>query len=495
MGRLQRIISRVSRAVVRRAPSEPGGRPLRARYDAAQTTHENRRHWANADSLDANSAASPIVRRTLRNRGRYEVANNCYVRGMVRTLAIDTIGVGPRLQMTTNDSVVNDEIEHAFGNWMKAARLPAKLRTMRKARATDGEAFALTIYNPHLKDPVKLDIFLLEADHFTTPTMGLSLDNSNQVDGIVFDAYGNPIEYHVLARHPGDTSVGINANLLRFAAESVIHWFSEERPGQKRGIPDLVAALEGCAKSRRYRDAVVAAAETAADHAMTIETEQPPDGEAAPLAALDLVDMEPRMATTLPAGWKLSQVKAEQPSTTYPEFSACQVGEQGRSINMPFNVATGNSSGYNFASGRLDYQTYGMDLKVERADIEDVILDPAFEAWYAEARLIEGYLSPAARSLQSRPHKYFWPARPHVDPAKEARAAISLRQAGLLSESDYYGERGLDWEEQQDQMEREWKRRDLKKLPHPWETKNGLPATTDADQVVEEIEENANAGR
>ena len=49
---------------------------IRAKFDSAQTTADNRRHWANADGLSADAAASPEVRRILRNRARYEVANN-----------------------------------------------------------------------------------------------------------------------------------------------------------------------------------------------------------------------------------------------------------------------------------------------------------------------------------------------------------------------------------------------------------------------------------
>jgi hypothetical protein len=48
---------------------------VRGRYDAAATTEENRRHWANADMLSAAAANNPQVRRTLRSRARYEVAN------------------------------------------------------------------------------------------------------------------------------------------------------------------------------------------------------------------------------------------------------------------------------------------------------------------------------------------------------------------------------------------------------------------------------------
>jgi hypothetical protein len=65
---------------------------LLGRYDAATTTTDNARHWAAADGLSANSANSPDVRRTLRNRSQYEIANNSYARGISLTLANDCVG-------------------------------------------------------------------------------------------------------------------------------------------------------------------------------------------------------------------------------------------------------------------------------------------------------------------------------------------------------------------------------------------------------------------
>ena len=47
-----------------------------ARYDAAVVNDNNRRRWANADGLSARAAnGAEEVRRILRNRSRYEVAN------------------------------------------------------------------------------------------------------------------------------------------------------------------------------------------------------------------------------------------------------------------------------------------------------------------------------------------------------------------------------------------------------------------------------------
>jgi capsid protein len=175
-------------------------RMLHARYDAAATNPDNRRHWANADGLSANAANSAEVRRILRNRARYEVANNSYAKGIVLTLAHDVIGTGPRLQLLTDNSDANRHIEQAFAAWSKAVNLPEKLRTLRMARATDGEAFAVLTSNPQLPTPVQLDLRLIEADQVCTPD--LKARDEHAVDGIVFDAFGNPVEYHVLKEHP-----------------------------------------------------------------------------------------------------------------------------------------------------------------------------------------------------------------------------------------------------------------------------------------------------
>ena len=85
------------------ANREGRGRVLRARFDAAQTTAENARHWAMADALSAAAAGTADVRRRLRERARYEVANNSYAKGIVLTLANDCVGTGPRLQLLSDE--------------------------------------------------------------------------------------------------------------------------------------------------------------------------------------------------------------------------------------------------------------------------------------------------------------------------------------------------------------------------------------------------------
>jgi len=421
---------------------------IRAKFDSAQTTPENRRHWANADYLSADAAANRQVRQTLRNRARYEVANNSYARGIVLTLANDVIGTGPRLQMLLGDppspratagSAANQTIEREFAAWAKAVDLAGKLRTMRIARAQDGEAFALLVSNDNLDSPVKLDLRLIEADQVTTP--GLTLAKPGAVDGIAFDEFGSPVEYHILKAHPGGATGAVGQDYDKVPAESVIHWFRADRPGQSRGLPDILPALPLFAQLRRYTLAVIAAAESAANIAIFMKTSAPAGGEAAEVEPMATMEFEPNMAVFGPEGWEPSQIRAEQPATTYGEFKHEILNEIARCLSMPFNVAACNSSGYNYASGRLDHQTYFKSIRVEQAHVETVVLDRILDAWMAEAVKVFGL-----GAIDSWPHQWFWDGHEHVDPAKEATAQATRLASHTTTLAAEYARQGKDWE-------------------------------------------------
>jgi len=458
-------------------------RVVRARYDASVTTNDNRRHWAAADGLSANAANSAEVRRILRNRARYEVANNSYARGIVLTLANDVIGTGPRLQMLTDDAEANRRIEREFAGWAKAVGLAEKLRTLRVARAEDGEGFIILTSNPALATSIKLDLRLVEADQVATPD--LSILKRNAVDGVVFDARGNPVEYHVLRSHPGDPQSGPSLDYDRVPAESVIHWFRADRPGQARGIPDITSALPLFAQLRRFTLAVLAAAETAADFAGILYTDSPANGEADAAEPFEPIELEQRALLTMPGGWKMSQLEAEQPSTTYGEFKREILNEIARCLNMPYNVAAGNSSGYNYASGRLDHQTYFKSIRVEQAHLEAVVLDGVLSAWFDEAVLIPGLLPAGIGPIAEWPHQWFWDGQEHVDPAKEANAQATRLASHTTTLADEYARRGLDWETQLRQRAKELElMRELGLVSTP------SPATnSDRDQTEDEEEE------
>lgn len=427
---------------------------IRARYDAAQTTAENSNHWAQADGFGARLANSPDVRKKLRERARYERDNNCYCGGMVETIANDVIGTGPRLQLLTDDDGINGRVSDAFDDWSAAVGLAEILRTFREARTVDGEAFALIDVNPALRTPVKLTLRLIEADQVTTP--GLFVPTRTAVDGIVFDEHLNPLAYHVLLEHPGDGIGGLLGQRFEsIDAGSVIHWFKRRRPGQCRGVPEITPALPLYALLRRYTLATVSAAEIAALFAAIVKSNLPPDDDDPGVTPFDTTALVRGMMTFLPDGYDAMQMRAEQPTTTYPAFKREIICEIAKCVNVPYNVAAGNSSEYNYSSGRLDHQVYHRAIGVDRYHLETAVLDRVLVEWFREVRLAAPGIVEGLDPNRIAKHAWHWDGFAHVDPQKEAAAQATRLANGTTTLADEWAEAGYDWREKADQQARE----------------------------------------
>ncbi len=317
---------------------------------------------------------------------------------------------------------------------------------MRAARCGDGEACALFGRNPRIADPVTLDVTLYEADQFAARAVGWS-PLTLASDGVILDDYRNPASYTKLKYHPGSPLIGTSFESEQIRAADVIHWFRAERPGQLRGVPELTPALPLFAQLRRYTLAVIAAAEVAADHAAVIQSNSPV-GDPDEWEPLDTIELEKRMATVLPGGCTLAQMRAEQPTTTYEMFKRAILQEIARCLCVLYDVAAGDSSTYNYSSGRLDSQNYYKSRAVDRAECEAVVLSRVMARWWNEYRLVNVKSLPPelSGSRQPPPTVWRWPGDEYVDPTKEAEAAVTLIEAGLETESGWQAKRGNDWE-------------------------------------------------
>lgn len=417
-----------------------GQMPLRARFDAAQTNKDNVRHWSAADYFSADQEARPEVRRILRMRSRYEVANNSYAKGLVQMLANDTIGTGPRLQLLTEDEAFNDEAESQFAKWADAIGLAWKLRCMRMARCQDGESFAVLSSNPQIRHPVKLDVTVIEADRISGEHTWLN-DNTS-VDGISFDTWGNPVSYRVLKYHPGDAMYGTGSESIQVPAEYMVHTFRHDRPGLHRGVPELVAALPLFAQLRRYNLAVLSAAEAAADFSAILYTDAPPDGETEDVAALDAIPLERNMMLTVPAGWKMGQLDSKQPTANHAEFVKVILSEVARCVCSTYGSVAGDFSGFNYASGRLDNQIYHKAILVDRSRWETDVLNRIFYLWLKEYLLLKPHRS---ITEEEERHFWFWDSFPHVDEQKVATAQEKRILNGTTTLAAECAKEGLDY--------------------------------------------------
>jgi lambda family phage portal protein len=422
---------------------------VRLGFDSAKTNDDNRRHWAAADALSADATLTPITRSTLRNRCRYEIANNSYARGIILTLAHDVVGTGPRLQLLTQDVEYNKRAELAFSEWASMVNLAVKLRTLRMARAQDGEGFLHLFLNPGLDHPVPIDLLPVEADRVCFPGL-TDKPQEEAADGVLLDEYDNPVAYTVLRNHPGDGEAGkgYGNEAIRIEAREMIHYFRPERPGQHRGVPEITPALPLFAQLRRFTLAVLSAAEAAADFAGILYTDTPPGGDTQPIEMMDKISLQRNMLVTMPGGWKMSQIDPQQPASTYAEVKREILNEIARCLNMPFNVAAGNSSGYNYASGRLDHQSYFKSIRVEQHTLGSTVLDHILRYWldFYDVKPGDGP-SPSCQANGCRlpPHQWFWDGMEHVDPLKEANALAVRLSCGATSFAAEFGRQGKDF--------------------------------------------------
>lgn len=422
---------------------------VRARYDAAQTSDNNRNHWAYTDSLSARLANSPDVRQRLRERGRYEVANNCYARGMVSAVADIVIGTGPQLQIPrdwgNSQGRADDElVERLFDEWADEVGLGAMLWTGRVAKAVDGECCGIFRTRDSLESPVKLYPQAVETDQFSSGSTFAAFDNS-EVDGIQLNDAGDVIGYWVLRHHPSES---LAETPISVPADAGWIWFREERPGQLRGIPEITPALELFGQLRRFIQATLDAAEFAARPSGLLSTEAPPATDVPDGQPWERIEFERGGLLTLPNQTTLHQLKPEHPGSTFREFVEQLLVQIGRCLNLPRAVALGDASEYNYASGRLDHQAFERAVAVDQETCRQAILRKTWRAWLLEAQRIGGYLPPRWRTIDAllvRP-EWIWAAKGHVDRQKEAMGAQTELNMGLTTLAAECAKRGLDWE-------------------------------------------------
>ena len=422
----------------------------------------------NATNKDADSLIAADLA-TLRNRARYEIRNNCYAKGIIETKADDLVGYGPRLQVKTANGILNRSIEKRFEQWQQNCDAAGRMcfvdiLRLAASKQIDESGESITIFqnigdgSQSIGGP-RVRLLVIEPDRLTTPLQmagigGVSFDGSIRY-GIETDAYGRPENYYILKKHPGADNAMISYTKDDFdiiPAGQVIHLFDFDRPGQTRGVPKIAPALPLFAQLRRYTLAVLAAAEQAASIAGVIYSDHP-TVTADDVERLEAVEIERNSLLTMPKGWQINQYKAEQPTTTYKEFKHEILNEIARVLNMPYNVAAANSSGYNYSSGRLDWQGYYKTIKTAQHKIELHYCNPILFAWLNEARLISGFLKgDNYEEISAVDLIWHWPGQEHVDPSKEAAAQKVRLESRTTTLSAEYARQGLDWKKQLEQI-------------------------------------------
>lgn len=409
------------------------------------TNQYNGDNWHNAVRLDGNSVNDKETLQRLRDLARGEKRNNPHMAGLIHKVTNETVGTGPRLSIepvrpsdrSMRAAARVEQLWEASANEMK---LFDKLRLMCEERVTAGETFSVVESNRMLTIPV--DIRVYEGEQFCSPSFGRFSGEGYQddVDGIQFDRDGNIRSYTRLDHHPYDSSRFGGDEYRYIDAELVWHWFRKDRPSQYRGVPEVAPMLDVYSRLRRFIESKVKQEELRAKMVGALKTAFAPDAGCADMGdkPIDMM-IGDGMFTTLPEGWDVQLFNIDVTGEGVQDFVRTCLSWATQALLVPWNVVAGDSSDYNFASGRLDHILFYNYIKIIRDVIEQEFLNWFFmEHWFPTARL--------ARELPGDLGMFkavwYWDKQEVIDPAKQANANKTMKESGLLDEVGYWNDRG-----------------------------------------------------
>lgn len=489
-----------------------------AAFDNARHTPDTASLFRNVDSLAINAALNPSVRKTVRERARYVVGNCPYGWSITDTFVRHVVGPWATVSFPFGGvpEDIRDRIAADFDAWAMATGFWRKVKTILRAKVVDGEAFALFVTDKAVVNAINrvtLNVSVIECDRVESYTELVTREN--EYDGIRFDANRHPTEYRILKYHPGDYRIIRNYRRAGdwIKAENVIHYFDTIRPEQVRGVSDFVSALDIPADQKSYRSSVVETAINAASISGVLSTDAVPESFDDDDTSLGKCAMDVRPNTafrvqrgslvSLPEGWHMTQMHAEQPTALYDSFVRALVAELAACLCMPVNVAMCDSSQHNFASAKLDHMTYGDKIEDTRSTLAVEVLDRVFFKWLDEYLVANPLPAPVVAALHRT--EWLFTQRANSDVMKDASADNTRLGNGTTNRATLYAKDGRDWRRETDQsldeyayILRKWKQLCAangldESTPCPILAKSGAatePAPTE-DMIQHEAEKNA----
>jgi len=452
-------------------------------FESAETTRLNQAHWMMAEDESINSWLSEHLPK-IRARAAYEARQNGTVLGVINTHADDIVGPdGPTLQVISDDEAYNTALEAEWRTWFAAPThkpnvsgaqwLKLRIRSLWK----NGEFVDQIITDPNADGPVAMRLRPVHPRRLRSPAE--KAGDPNVFMGIRFDAIGRPAAYYIA----NPTAMG--AQQLDFGQyatvppDLIIHEFVAEEEDQARGVPWLNTALQPSADLRDYDDSIQTAGRQQAEHGLMLFTENPDNIWDAP----EQTTLEPSTVKMSPPGWKPFEFKGSMPPVQYPDYRSERQREVGRPLGMPLLMIRLDSSKHNYSSARLDTQTYaravaGIQCWISGTENSCGTLNRLVDLVAAEAR----FKVPALRNKPKKvTYKWTWPARPHVDPSKEASAEGTSLENGTLTLTDALAARGKNIETHVQTLQRERALFDKAGLPHPaWMDRQAKTKAVDA---------------
>ena len=371
----------------------------------------------------------------LKARARDAYRNISHARRAVDLLGAYTIGTGITPLVGVEDPALRRRVHALWTRWTDSADycgifdfygLQAQAF---KAALIDGESITVIKPGPTLQLQVLSSEFL-----------DVSRDNNQNIaNGIEYNAAGERVAYWLYAKHPAQA---LNPVSVRVPAANVIHLFAPLQPGFQRGVSWLAPALTNLYELLTFNESHLVRAKTAALFCGFVRT---PDG--ADIMGANQQDSAPAFE---PGGFirlrSADEVSFTNPPTVeaaYDPFVKSQLRSISASLNVPYELLSGDLGSVTFASGR--HGLLAFKRTVEQIANNVVVYQfcrPIF-SWWTRIMAASGQL-PA--EIVDAPVRWIQPPVEMLDSRMEVQSTIAKIRAGLLPLSEAIAQTGWDSE-------------------------------------------------
>jgi len=494
MGRARVAPTLIDRVIAWVSPGA-GLRRLRARtamavasgYLGARRNRTATQEWSTlASSADADTLPDLDV---LRARSRDLVRNDPLAQSAVSTKAVNVIGTGHVLRpeidarrLGLSEAVAERWEEDALDIWTewaasrdcdvtRAQTFSEMEDLVYRSRLLSGDVFVIRRFRRRPGRLLGSCLQVVEADRVSNPAR--AMDKPGLSGGVEMDADGAPLAYHIADRHDFDVAGAGPVTWRRIPAYGsdgrplVLHVHGPRwRPDMTRYAPMLAPVIESLKQRSRYSEAELMAAVVSACFAIGLKSS---DGDlssglkgassAAP-ANQEIRLTEPGQIFDLQPDEEIQSFSPGRPNAQFGPFIDVLAREVGAGIDLPHELLL-KSFQASYSASRAAIEMAWQSFRTDRAHHVAQFCAPVYEDVISEA-VAAGLLK--APGLFSDPlARRAWlgavwtgPARPTIDPVKDATADEKYHALGVTSLTRITAERfGTDWRVVRRRIERE----------------------------------------
>jgi hypothetical protein len=381
----------------------------------------------------------PWARRKLLETSIEQDLEGSHYHGMLNTLANHSIGPAPIIIGQTDNPEVNTNLEDRWQRFCQRNEIGNTCRLLRRSAARSGIAIGVPYIREVSSDDVKLGIRVVPTEKLQSPS-GSTIED-RIFEGIEYNNNFEPIKFWL------DNEQSYELSGSNETPKSIL-WWKKKDECRIAGVPECAPALCILPSVKRYLDAIIRSAEFRAAIPLAIKLDPLVWGkEVAQQVGMptNKMEYEPGMIPTLPPGTSLEGIPLSGTVTEDNAVLDAMVGAAARCINMPLNLAMGNSSKFNMASSQVDFGPWKEAIMIDREDF-GIVIQQIIDMWMYMGMKIPGYFNNMTKQMidtDSLDYSISYRAVfHHPDPLKVSNSLYTDLISGATTLTQYHTECG-----------------------------------------------------